>query len=93
MAADKIFRGNASQFFIAGELCRRGYCLSNAANTDILCSNVAGTKFVHIQVKTYLPGSKTCSVGGRWKRNIRTIFSGSSVASQVPYRMRSLSST
>jgi hypothetical protein len=22
---DKTFRGNASQFFIAGELCRRGY--------------------------------------------------------------------
>ena len=68
MAADKTFRGNASQFFVAGELCRRGYyavvTLGNAANTDILCSNVAGTKFVHIQVKTYIPGkSGTCSVG------------------------------
>lgn len=46
MAADKTFRGNASQFFVAGELCRRGYyavvTLGNAANTDILCSNVAG---------------------------------------------------
>ena len=56
MAADKTFRGNASQFFVARELCRRGYyavaTLGNAANTDILCSNVAGTKFVHIQVKT-----------------------------------------
>ena len=66
MAADKTFRGNASQFFVAGELCRRGYYAvvtrGNAANTDILCSNVAGTKFVHIQVKTYLPGNKTCSV-------------------------------
>ena len=37
--------------------------LGNAANTDILCSNVAGTKFVHIQVKTYVPGNRTCSVG------------------------------
>lgn len=37
--------------------------LGNAANTDILCSNVAGTKFVHIQVKTYIPDkSTTCSV-------------------------------
>ena len=81
MAADKTFRGNASQFFVAGELCRRGYyavvTLGNAANTDILCSNVAGTKFVHIQVKTYLPGNKTCSVGVKAERNIRTIFSGS----------------
>ena len=68
MAADKTFRGNASQFFVAGELCRRGFYTvvtsSNAANTEILCSNVAGTKFVHIQVKTYIPGkSTTCSVG------------------------------
>ena len=25
MATDKTFRGNASQFFVAGELCRRGF--------------------------------------------------------------------
>ena len=39
---DKNYRGNASQFFIAGELCRRGYSavvtLGNTPNTDILCS-------------------------------------------------------
>ena len=68
MAADKTFRGNASQFFVAGELCRQGcyavVTLGNAANTDILCSDVAGIKFVHIQVKTYiLDKSTTCSVG------------------------------
>jgi hypothetical protein len=64
---EKSSRGNASQFFIAGELCRRGYSavvtLGNTPNTDILCSNIAGTKFVHIQVKTFVPGSRTCSVG------------------------------
>ena len=64
---DKTTRGNASQFFIAGQLCRRGYSavvtLGNTPNTDILCSNVEGTKFVHIQVKTYVPGIRTCSVG------------------------------
>ena len=64
---DKTSRGNASQFFVAGELCRRGYSavvtLGNTPNTDILCSNVAGTKFVHIQVKTFVPGRRTCSVG------------------------------
>lgn len=64
---DKSHRGNASQFFVAGELCRRGYAavvtLGNTPNTDVLCSNRAGTTFVHIQVKTFLPGTKTCSVG------------------------------
>jgi hypothetical protein len=56
---DKSTRGNACQFFVAGELCRRGLVasvtLGNTPNTDVLCSNVEGTKFVHIQVKTYNP--------------------------------------
>lgn len=86
MATDKTFRANASQFFVAGELCRRGFyavvTLGNAANTEILCSNVAGTKFVHIQVKTYVPGNKTCSVGQKQRKSIKTIFSGSSKASE-----------
>ncbi len=64
---DKSTRGNASQFFVAGELCRRGYSavvtLGNTPNTDILCSNLAGTRFVHIQVKTFIPGNRTCNVG------------------------------
>ena len=67
MGKDKSSRGNSSQFFVAGELCRRGYSavvtLGNTPNTDILCTNIAGTKFVHIQVKTYVPGNRTCSVG------------------------------
>jgi hypothetical protein len=67
MAEQKITRGNASQFFVAGELCRRGYSavvtLGNTPNTDILCSNLEGTKFVHIQVKTFIPGGRSCSVG------------------------------
>ncbi len=67
MTKQKITRGNASQFFIAGELCRRGcsavVTLGNTPNTDILCSNIEGTKFVHIQVKTFIPGGNSCSVG------------------------------
>lgn len=69
---DKSHRGNASQFYVAGELCRRGYAavvtLGNTPNTDILCSDRAGTKFVHIQVKTFVPGTKTCSVGKKAER-------------------------
>jgi hypothetical protein len=70
---DKTTRGNASQFFVAGELCRRGYSavvtLGNTPNTDILCSNIEGTKFVHIQVKTFVPGIKTCSVGKKAEKS------------------------
>lgn len=64
---NKSHRGNASQFFVAGELCRRGYAavvtMGNCPNTDILCSNEEGTKFVHVQVKTFQPGHNDCSVG------------------------------
>jgi hypothetical protein len=64
---DSGYRGDASQFFVAGELCRRGYIavvtLGNCPNTDILCSDHHSKKFIHIQVKTYVPGNKTCSIG------------------------------
>lgn len=75
---DKSHRGNASQFFVAGELCRRGYAavvtLGNTPNTDVLCSNRAGTRFVHIQVKTFRPGDKTCSVGVKAERAFGSLF-------------------
>lgn len=78
MGHDKTFRGNASQFFVAGELCRRGYSavvtLGNTPNVDVLCSNSAGTRFVHIQVKTFLPGNRTCSVGMKAGRNFGPSF-------------------
>jgi hypothetical protein len=64
---DKSSRGNASQFFVAGGLCSRGWAavvtIGNTPNIDILCSNKAGTRFAHIQVKTFVPGNRTCSVG------------------------------
>jgi hypothetical protein len=67
MDKEKVTRSNASQFFVAGDLCRRGYSavvtLGNTPNTDVLCSNLARTRFVHIQVKTFVPGNRTCSVG------------------------------
>ena len=68
VSKNKITRGNASQFFVAGELCRRGYAavvtMGNTPNTDVLVSNLEGTKFAHIQVKTYVPGkNSSCHVG------------------------------
>ena len=71
--SDKTSRGNASQFFVAGELCRRGLVavvtLGNTPNTDILCSNPEGTRFAHIQVKTFVPGNRTVSVGKKAEKN------------------------
>ena len=78
MAKEKSTRGNASQFFVAGELCRRGYSavvtMGNTPNTDILCSNIEGTRFVHIQVKTFVPGARTCSVGLKAEKNFGENF-------------------
>jgi hypothetical protein len=75
---DKSHRGNASQFFIAGELCRRGYSavvtLGNTPNVDILCSNREGTRFAHIQVKTFIPGNRTCAVGRKAMNNVGPSF-------------------
>lgn len=49
---DKTHRGDASTFFTAGELARRGYhavvTLGNCPNTDILVTNKDGNKFAHI---------------------------------------------
>jgi hypothetical protein len=70
---NKNARGSAAQFFVAGELCRRDLVavvtMGNTPNTDILCSNTEGTRFVHIQVKTYVPGNKTVSVGVKAEKN------------------------
>lgn len=43
--------------------------IGNTPNTDILCSNIAGTRFVHIQVKTFVPGTRICSVGMKAERD------------------------
>ena len=75
---DKSHRGNASQFFVTGELCRRGYSavvtLGNTPNVDVLCSNREGSRFVHIQVKTFVPGNRTCSVGKKAERYFGPTF-------------------
>ena len=71
--ADKGYRGDAAQFFVAGELCRRELVavvtLGNCPNTDILVSNAAGTRFCHVQVKTFVPGNRTVSVGMKAEKN------------------------
>ncbi|MFH1365986.1 MAG: hypothetical protein ABIG99_01180 [Patescibacteria group bacterium] len=50
----KILSGIAGEYFVAGELSRRGYIasitLKNTAHIDVLASN--GKKAVNIQVKT-----------------------------------------
>jgi len=75
---NKNARGSSAQFFVAGELCRRDLVavvtMGNTPNTDILCSNTEGTKFVHVQVKTYVPGNKTVTVGLKAERNFGPNF-------------------
>lgn len=75
---DKSHRANASQFFVAAELCRRGFVanvtLGNCPNVDILCTNKSATRFVHIQVKTFVPGSRTCSVGQKAEKDFGESF-------------------
>ena len=39
MATQKITRGNASQFFVAGELCRRGYSAVGTINANKISKN------------------------------------------------------
>jgi len=78
MAENKNARGSSAQFFVAGELCRRDLVavvtMGNTPNTDILCSNTEGTKFVHIQVKTYVPGNRTVTVGVKAEKNFGKNF-------------------
>ena len=70
---DKGYRGDAAQFFVAGELCRRELVavvtLGNCPSTDILVSDEHGTRFAHVQVKTFVPGNRTCSVGLKAERD------------------------
>ena len=75
---DKGYRADAAQFFVAGELCRRKLVavvtMGNCPNTDILVSNAGGTRFCHVQVKTFVPGNKTVSVGMKSERDFGPLF-------------------
>lgn len=75
---DKGYRADAAQFFVAGELCRRQVVavvtMGNCRNTDILVSNAGGTRFCHVQVKTFVPGNKTVSVGMKAERDFGPSF-------------------
>ena len=75
---DKGYRADAAQFFVAGELCRRKLVavvtMGNCPNTDILVSNAGGTRFCHVQVKTFVPGNKTVSVGMKAERDFGSSF-------------------
>lgn len=68
----KNLRGRASQYFVAGELCRRNLIatitLGNCPNTDILCSNLESDRLAHIQVKTFVPPNH-CIVGEKAEIN------------------------
>ena len=75
---DKGYRADAAQFFVAGELCRRQLeavvTMGNCPNTGTLVSNAAGNRFCHVQVKTFVPGNKTVSVGIKAERDFGSSF-------------------
>jgi hypothetical protein len=58
----RILSGIAGEYFVAGELSRRGYVASltlrNTRGIDILASNVDATKSVGIQVKATQAGKR-----------------------------------
>jgi|GEM_PF-7063310 len=66
--------------FVAGELCRKGdsavVTLGNTPNTDIPCSNLEGTRFVHIQVKTFVLAIRHAALELRLRKTLEIIFSG-----------------
>jgi len=78
--AKKILSGIAGEYFVAGELSRRGYIASitlrNTASIDILASN--GERTVNIQVKTRcIEKSDNWNFGGsplKYKEIINKIF-------------------
>ena len=69
MVSQKITRANASRFFVAGELSRRGYSVNvttgKTSDAHVHCSNAEGTKTVQIYVRTFEPGFNSCSVGAK----------------------------
>jgi hypothetical protein len=75
---DKSHRASSSQFFVAAELCRRGFVanvtLGNCPNVDILCTNKDASRFVHVQVKTFRPGDRTVSVGKKAEKDYGDTF-------------------
>ncbi|MEO8275138.1 MAG: hypothetical protein ABI639_02905 [Thermoanaerobaculia bacterium] len=76
--SDKGYRADAAQFFVAGELCRRELVavvtMGNCPNTDILVSNSVATRFVHVQVKAFIPGGGTCAVGLKAEKDFGKSF-------------------
>jgi hypothetical protein len=63
MEHDKTFRGNASQFFVAGELCRRGYSVSRAHDLWLKTPGAKGQVHNDSKVRTvHLPPYKTQNV-------------------------------
>ena len=48
--------------------------MANTPNPDIPGSNAEGTKFVHLQVKTYVPGNKTVTVGAKAEKDFGPNF-------------------
>jgi len=79
LKTDFTFSGLAGEYFVAGELTRRGYIasmtLKNSKGIDILCSNVDAIKSVNIQVKTNKSSKRTWILRDKHESfNAKTLF-------------------
>jgi len=67
MERDKTCRGNASQFYVAGELCRRGYsAMVTLGNTPMSMSFVAtgrGRDLPTFRSRPFSPGARPVALG------------------------------
>lgn len=75
----RIFTGIAGEYFVAGELSRRGLVATitskNTKNVDILVSDVEGKKFAYVQVKSGKSSSGGFIVGASGKQPIKNLGS------------------
>jgi hypothetical protein len=86
MKTGKILSGISGEYFVAGELSRRGYVaaltLRNNADTDIVVTTDDGTKSFNIQVKTsnreksnmWPMGSKPLETKPEWEGDFYYVF-------------------
>ena len=94
MKTGRIFTGIAGEYFVAGELSRRGIVaaltLRNTADIDIVASSADGVKMANIQVKSrrrdkmdgWDMGNKPLDVNKNWQKIFYILVDLSSLSNE-----------